>query len=230
MDSDLSPSASAGRFPRLLIADQDFSTIESLMRTFGDMQLDFEYDLCTSHANAVMRLSRFPSPYQLIISSARLTEIDDFLLLKHNHNHQPFVPFVVTSGASDSESARRALEEGAFDFIPTPLEHEQPGNTIRLALWFNKFKALIASRDRALEKNRQHIADYPGDRNGDDAFHRALSSVEKTISQVERSVLAIETSTASLSDFAAEVKHQTRKRALERLDGAKLVPKHPDTP
>src|SRR5215475_5382020 len=164
MGPNLSHVTSSARFPRILIAGNNVSTVESLVYIFADRRLDVDYDLCTTHDHAVIKLLRYPPPYQLVISSVCLAEIDDFFLLKHNQNLQPFVPFVVTSGASDTNSSRRALEEKAFDFIPIPLECEQTINTIRLTLWHNKFKALIASRDKALKRARQHIADYPGNR------------------------------------------------------------------
>src|SRR5262249_4586721 len=193
MGPDLSNVTSSARFPRILIAESNFSTVESLVQTFGDRRLDVDYDVCTSHDHAVVKCFRSPPPYQLIISSVRLAEIDDFFLLKHNHNLQSFVPFVITTEASETEPSRRALEEGAFDVIPTPLEHEQTVSTIRLALWHNKFQVLIASRDKALERYRQHIADYPGNRSGE-AFRVILSSIEESISAHERTIDRIKTS------------------------------------
>jgi DNA-binding NtrC family response regulator len=176
------------RLPRVLIAEGNFYAIESLVQTFGDRRLDVDYDVCTTHNQAVLKLFRSPPPYQLVISSVHLAEIDDFFLLKHNQNLQPFVPFVVTSGASDTKSSRRALEEGAFDFIPTPLDHEQTVSAIRLALWHSKLKALIASRDQAKERYRQHIDNYPGDRMGK-AFRTILRSIEQSISAHEWTIL-----------------------------------------
>jgi len=70
----------------------------------------------------------------MVISNVHLAEVNDFLLLKHNRNVQPLVPFVVTASGSETESSRRALEEGAFDFITTPLVYEQTVSTILLAL------------------------------------------------------------------------------------------------
>src|SRR5689334_6636960 len=107
MGLDLSHVTSSAPFPRILIAENNIATVESIIGTFGDRRLDVDYDVCTSHDHAVVKLFRSPPPYQLIISSVRIAEIDDFFLLKHNHNLQPFVPLVVTSGASDTESSRQ---------------------------------------------------------------------------------------------------------------------------
>jgi CheY-like chemotaxis protein len=217
MGPDLSHVTSSARFPRILIAENHFSTVESLIQTFGDRRLDVTYDVCTSHDHAVVKLFRSPPPYQLIISSVRLAAIDDFFLLKHNQNLQSFVPFVVTSEPSEIESSRRALEKGAFDFILTPPEHEQTVSTIRLALWCSKFKAIIASRDKALERYRQHIDNYPGNRSGE-AFQTILTLLEQTVSAHKRTIHRIEASMKCLADLAEKVEHQARERALQRLN------------
>jgi DNA-binding NtrC family response regulator len=215
MGPDLSHVSSAVRLPRLLIAESNFSTAESLVQTFRDRRLDVDFDFCTSHDQAMVKLFRSPSPYQLIISGVHLAEINDFFLLKHHLNLQPFVPFVITSGASDIESSRRALEDGAFDFIPTPLDYEQTVSTIRLALWHSKLKALTASRDKILERYRQHIDDYPGNRNSE-AFRIILTSMELSISAHERTIDRIETSVKCFANFTKDAE-EVRQQAFIRL-------------
>jgi len=109
------------------------------------------------------------------------------------------------------------LKHGAFDLIPTPLDHEQTVNTIRLALWHNKFKALIASRDKALERYRQHIANYPGNRSGE-TFQTILTLLDQTVSAHERTIHRVEASMECLADLADNVEEQAREQALRRLD------------
>ena len=217
MGQALSHVTSSARFPRILIAESNLATIESLAQTFGDRRLDLDYDVCTAHDRAVGKLFRSPPPYQLIISSVRLAEIDDFFLLKHNHQLQPFVPFVITAGALEINSARRALEEGAFDLLPTPLEHEPTVSTISLALWHNKVKTLIASRDKVLERYRQHLATYPGNRSGE-AFQTILTSIEESISAHGQTIDRVEASIKCIAEFDKAVEKLPRERALERLD------------
>jgi DNA-binding NtrC family response regulator len=80
--------------------------------------------------------------------------VEDFLLVKHNRVLQPDIPFVIITGLEKIEASRRALEEGAFDLIPTPQQPQQTVETIRLALWHSTLKA---SKERRLEKYCQHI-------------------------------------------------------------------------
>jgi len=212
MDGILSRSAGPTHIPRILMAENHFSTMESLIQTLGDRRFHLDFDVCTSHHSAVRKL--LASPYQLIISGVHLAELDDFLLLKRIQALEVFVPLVITATTGDKASARRLLEQGAFDLITTPLEHEQTVDTIRLALWHNKLQAIIASRDKALEKYRQHIDNYPGKRT-DEAFQTILILIEQTVSAHDRTIDRIETSIKCLANLGKE---QAREQALRRLN------------
>ena len=217
MNEGISRLSSLHRVPRLLIAADYASTVEPLLRTFGDDRLDVEFDLCTSQTSATRKLSA--TPYQLIIASAQMAEADDFFLLKRSQSLQQFVPFVVTAGAYEKEPAGRVLAQGAFDLIPTPVDDEQTVATIRLALWNGKLRNLIASKEKMIEKCRQHLADYPGERlQVEGLLSDALSAFDKTISAVDQALLRVEESAARLSDVAIKVEQEARTRAFARLD------------
>src|SRR5215467_7708551 len=211
----------SGRFPRLLIAENNFSTFESLIDSFGKSRLDLDFDLCTSRDGAMRKL--LDSPYQLIISDAHLAEMDDFSLLKRTQACRTFVPFLITASASNAqekESARRVLEQGAFDLISLPLEYEQTTSAILLALWESKLMTLIACNERAGEKYREHMAAYPSGNQMDETFRRTLSAIQTSIFSYQQTVLRTE----GLADLAAKVANQARKKALERLDGQPISP------
>ena len=212
MGPDLSHVASSASFSRILLAENDLSTYDPLIRTFGDRRLDVDIDVCTSHRDAVRQL--LGSPYQLIISGANLAEMEDFLLVKRTQSLDTFVPLVVTASASEKESACRVLEHGAFDLITCPFDHEQTGSTILLALWQSKLKTLIATKERTLEKDREHIPAYPRGNQMDPTFKRTLSAIERSIVSYQQCILRIE----GFADLAAIVEIQARKRALERLN------------
>ena len=202
--------------PRVLIVENDFSVIEPLINTFSDRRLDFDFDACTSSLGAARKL--LASPYQLLISGAHLAEMNDFLLLKRTQALETFVPVVVTASASTKESARRALAEGAFDLISTPLDHEQTVCTIRLALWQNKLRDLMANKEKAVERYRKHLAEYPRAMEEiEETFYRALAAIDKSIYSIERSIQCVEDSAVCFADFATKVEFHARKGALERL-------------
>lgn len=223
MSPDLS-HVTAGRLPRLLIVEKDFSTIEPLIRTCGDRRLNVDFDVCASSRSAAGML--LASSYQLIISGARLTEMEDFFLLKRTQALEPYLPVVVTAEASEKDSASRVLSKGAFDLLTCPLDNEETVSTIRLGLWQGKLRNLIARKEKTLEQYRQHLTDYPDDSEKmEELFKRALTTVEKSIASVEKSIasvaqtmLRIQESTTCFSDFATKVEYHARNRAYERLD------------
>ena len=218
MNENFTRPTAPRQLPRILIAENRFATVEPLLRTFQDSRLNVDFEVCTSPHSAIHKLSAFS--YHLIISGAHLAEMDDLLLLKHAQELNVFTPLVVSAAAPEKEAARRVLQQGAFDLISLPLDHEQTVRTIRLALWQRKLTELIARKERAVDQYRQHLADYPEDRIKIDAsFNKALSVFEKTISSVEQAILRIEESTVCFADFATKIEYQARQRALERLDG-----------
>jgi len=205
------PTSPSSRPPRILVADKDFSTLESLTNTFGDRRLDVDFHLCTSHNSAALKL--FRSSYELIISAVHLAEIENFYLLRQNKTLQPHVPLLVTAGASDKEAARRMLVQGAFDVITTPLDREHTVATIRLGLWQNRLMHLIASKEKAVEKYRQHLHAYP--------FQEMNAVFSKTISAIEKSIAAFQLADLRMNSFAelaTTIQQQARERALRRLD------------
>lgn len=218
MTQDLTRFTSSTSLSRLLIADDKFARVEPLLQTFVDRRLHLDFEVCTSALTAIQKLSAFP--YQLIISGARLAEMNDLLLLKRAQALQTFVPLVVTASATESEIARRVLAHGAFDLISLPLNQGQAVRTIRLALWQSRLRNLIARKEKTIDKYRQHIADFP---NAGDAFetslHKALTALESAISAVEQTIVRMEESVDCFSDFATNVESQIRKEALGRLDG-----------
>src|SRR5262249_54645121 len=217
-----SVTSSAG-FPRLLIAENNFSTFESLIDTFGKSRLDLNFDLCTSRDGAMRKL--LDSPYQLIISDAHLAEMDEFSLLKRSQAREA-VPFLITANASNTqekESARRVLEHGAFDLISLPLEFEQTTSAILLALWESKLMTLIGCKERAVEKYREHMAAYPSGNQMDATFKRTLSAIHDSIVSYQQTILWTE----GFTDLATKVANQARKKALERLDALSVSVREP---
>src|SRR5215467_13736564 len=216
------PSAVTSYFPpRLLIAENNFSTFESLIDTFGKSRLDLNFDLCTSRDGAMRKL--LDSPYQLIISDAHMAEMDDFSLLKRSQAPETFMPFLITASPSNTqekESARRVLEHGAFDLISLPLEFEQTTSAILLALWESKLMTLIGCKERAVEKYREHMAAYPSGNQMDATFKRTLSAIHDSIVSYHQIILR----TDGFAKLATIVANQARKKALERLDGLPISP------
>src|SRR5262245_47551356 len=144
----------------------------------------------------------------------------DFFLLQRTHALDTGVPVVITAATGEKAAARRVLDQGAFDVISIPLEYEQTVSTIRRALWHHKLNVLIASRKKALERQRQHIAHYPHN-GGDEAFWTIRiirTSIEQSFAAHNRTIYLIETTLQRFAGLARNVQYEARQLAVKRLD------------
>ena len=89
--------------------------------------------------------------------------------------------------------------------------------TIRLALWHNKLTAIIACKEKAIEKYRQHFAAYPADKKMKETFRKSLLLVQRTISSYPKTIQQIEETIMCFNHVAAIVGKDARERALNRL-------------
>jgi len=204
--------------PQILIAENSPATAKSLVQTIEDNWIGLGCEVCPDYERAITKLFRAQPPYRLVISGVDLAEQDDFFLVKHNRLSRPNIPFVLTTRSTKFASSRRALEQGAFDLIFTPLEHEQTVSTIRLALWQSKLRSFIASNERDLKKYCQHLAYYP--QNGlDTALPKMLFAAQLSL-LAEGATQEVGQARTQLSEFAMKVEREARKRALDRAAAA----------
>jgi len=215
---DLSPRTFSPQSARLLLVQPTISGALSLIPLFDDQRLGVEYELSTSHESAMRKLFRSSAPYQVVVCDTQLADIQNFLLLTHSRTFHPAVPFIVTAREVEHRSVRRALDEGALDFIRAPLDQEQAVKTIRRALWHNWLRKLIAQKDMATAKYREHLAAYPHDQRLDDAFRSTCEHVQASLAMMQRSGMWIEELGDSLTDLAIGLETQTRMHARVRLD------------
>lgn len=200
---------------RILIAEYDSSTLETLAHVLEKSLHKVRFDVCVSSDNAMEKL--IASPYNLIISDVHLAEMHHFSLLKHNEVLQKSVPVVITTVGSETHVARQALEFGAFDFITRPVDPPQAIATIRLALWQNTLTAIIACKEKAIERYRQHFAVYPGNKKMKETFRKSLFLMQKTISSYPGTIQLNEEMMLWFNHLAASVEKEARERALQRL-------------
>jgi len=169
-------------------------------------------DVCGTQAQALQRLQELR--YRTVVSSVHLTGADASFV-KRNRAFQPDVPLIITAGAADKEPASRALDAGAFDLILDPLEPKQIVDTIRLALWHNQLLRLLQTKEKTVERYRQHMKAFPGDQGNTSRFEVSLRLMERTISAVGQSFDLVRKLEAA--GLVTQIEAQTRAHALERL-------------
>jgi DNA-binding NtrC family response regulator len=136
--------------------------------------------------------------YEVVISNLQLAGISDSFL-KRNELLPPYVPLVITAAPSDHGLASRALNEGAFDLIMTPLKADEVVRTIRLALWHGKLLRLIQRNEASIDKYREHVSAYPDKTSLTPEFSKTLNDL------------------SDFSALASRVEEHTRTKALARL-------------
>lgn len=83
--------------------------------------------------------------YDLIISDLRMEPMDGFTLLQSLPPSAAHTPFIVITVLSDVSSAARAMEAGAFDYVPKPLNIRALKEVVHRALGMRERRLLLMS-------------------------------------------------------------------------------------
>ncbi|MBK9307947.1 MAG: hypothetical protein IPM58_12885 [Nitrospira sp.] len=199
----------------VLIAETDAHTRDRLPRILSSHFPNVTLDRCASVDELTSKLRQWS--YHSVAISPPL--IPTYRLFKQKQQQQLLVPLLVTAGQDDHQEAYRALVDDAFDLIVKPLVPHEAVRSVRLALWQNKLLRLLASKERASERFRQHMAAFPHAVKAEEEYRTKLDAYDRTLNALQASLrlLLNEEDEQSLFDTAASVEFFTRQRALARL-------------
>jgi nitrogen-specific signal transduction histidine kinase/DNA-binding response OmpR family regulator len=159
---------------RILVVD-DEETICDTLKALLDLR---GYAVETSsRAESALEMLK-GGGYDLLVSDIRMPEFDGLRLLKEAKGFDPHLMVIMMTGYGSLESAKLALNHGAFDYLTKPIESEQLLHSVDSALRRRK-EELTHSRRIALwqEKHRQlkaRISDL-------NALHHAAVVMASTI-------------------------------------------------
>jgi diguanylate cyclase (GGDEF)-like protein/PAS domain S-box-containing protein len=102
---------------RILVVDDDVTV--RLVARAALQQAGFEVVEASDGPSALQHLDRHPP--ELVLLDVELPGLDGFLVCQEILRRRPELPVVIVTGADDLESARRAFDEGARDFVPKPV-------------------------------------------------------------------------------------------------------------
>src|SRR5271167_1833329 len=113
-------SAPANPKGRVLIADDEVALLRVYKRAL--VGAGYAVDLANDGAQAIdlVRLSE----YDAIVSDISMPEMDGLELLRAVRHHDLDVPVVLVTGDPALATAMRALEYGAFRYLPKPFDLE----------------------------------------------------------------------------------------------------------
>jgi DNA-binding NtrC family response regulator len=130
--------------PRILIVDDDPGTLASLSRAFA---LEGYTALTASSATrALERLAE--EPVDAVLSDVVMPEMDGLALLAKLRERAPDVPVILMSGQATLQTAVRATQLGALDFVEKPVGLERLLLTLRNTLRI----ARLAGENRELQR------------------------------------------------------------------------------
>ncbi len=171
--------------PRILIVDDEPATIKILSSALPP---DYEVLFDVSGTDALARLESGDVP-DLILLDVKMPGMDGYEVCRRikSERETRAIPIIFITASSDAESETRALEGGAADFIPKPIN--SPVVRLRVVV-----QILLRQREQALEQLNAELEQRVVDRTKAlaDALQRA------------------ETANRAKSAFLANMSHELR--------------------
>jgi len=138
--------------PRILVIDDDEAHRSAMVIMLEDE--DYAVEEADS-GEAAIQLIRKRS-YDLIITDFKMKKIDGLELLKLINDMDPLLKVIMVTGFGSIEHAVEVIHNGAFDYIPKPVDPKKLKSTIERALQVEK---KIKNIPAVLARSRQHSAE-----------------------------------------------------------------------
>jgi two-component system response regulator AtoC len=186
---------------RILVADDEPSLRELLTELLSDE--GYTVDSVATGAEVLERL-KSDTRYDLLLLDLRMPQIDGLQLLERLRNEGDDIPVIMMTAHGTSSSAIRAMQMGAYDYLPKPFDNDEVLVVVKRLF---EHQAL-ASRVRALERRAEDLRERMIGRSP------AMREIYKTIGRVadsDASVL-ISGETGTGKELAANLIHQFSSR------------------
>ncbi len=164
--------------PHVLVVDDDIShctIIQALMKGWG-----FDVTLAHNGLEAVERVKQ--TPFDLVLSDVRMSEMDGIAALKAIKAYNPAIPILIMTAYSNVESAVEAIKSGAYDYLTKPLDFDMLRLTIERVLEHARLKTENQDLKQRLTLDRENMI-------GRSPQMRRLMDMIATIAPSEATVL-----------------------------------------
>jgi len=115
---------------RILIVDDEEIVIRSCLRILADT--NYSVDVARGGAEALQKIDE--TAYDVHLVDIMMPQINGLEVLKHVKQKRPASEVIIFTGLSQTETALRAQELGAFAYLPKPFEPEELRDLIGQAL------------------------------------------------------------------------------------------------
>jgi len=106
---------------RILIVDDEDIVIRSCLRILGGT--DYAVDVARGGPEALKKIDE--STYDLLVVDIMMPQVSGLEVLQHVKKRQPDAEVIIVTGLSQTETALRAQELGAFAYLPKPFAPEE---------------------------------------------------------------------------------------------------------
>jgi len=106
----------------VLIIDDDQVFLQVLPEMLSLRMPDVCVTTCTSVSLALEKIQQ--TQYHAIVCDIKMPGMSGFDFLAQVRHSSPWTPILLISGHAGEHIAKQALEEGAYDFIPKPLDRD----------------------------------------------------------------------------------------------------------
>jgi DNA-binding NtrC family response regulator len=115
---------------RILIVDDEDIVVRSCLRILADT--GYAVDVARGGAEALKKIDE--TAYDVLLVDIMMPQINGLEVLQHVKQKRPGSEVIIFTGLSQSETALRAQELGAFAYLPKPFEPEDIRELIAQAL------------------------------------------------------------------------------------------------
>ncbi len=115
---------------RILIVDDEDIVVRSCLRILADT--DYAVDVARGGAEALEKINA--TAYDVLLVDILMPRINGLEVLQHVKQRSPDSEVIIFTGLSQSETALRAQELGAFAYLAKPFEPEDIRGLIAQAL------------------------------------------------------------------------------------------------
>ena len=124
---------------QILIIDDE----ETIRRTLQIVLQKSGYKVHTAN-NALIALNKLKvETYDLVLSDVMMPDMNGLDLLSQIHKTQPDLPVVIITGQGTIRDAVSAMQAGAFDYLPKPIDKKQLLSVLGRALREKNLKAEV---------------------------------------------------------------------------------------
>lgn len=130
--------------PAVLVVDDDIAFLHIVPATLIRAYPHAVIEPCPSAQLAASKLAE--GHYDAAITDVSMPELDGFGVLSHALEARPCTPIIFITGRKELELAERAFRQGAFDFVPKPLDRDRLLWSVDLAIKTHRLRRRIEER------------------------------------------------------------------------------------